>query len=115
MKRNMICIICPKGCSLEVEQQADGVSVTGNSCSKGARYGESECLHPVRTVTATVRVANRPDTMVSVKTAQPVAKDKMAEVMAVLRSTQINAPLQIGDVILQNLCGTSILATKSIQ
>ena len=97
------------------EMERDYICVTGNSCPKGKEYAVNECLHPVRTVTATVRVANRPDTMVSVKTEQPVAKDKMAEVMAVLRSTQVNAPLSIGDVILQNLCGTNILATKSIQ
>ena len=114
MKRNMIYIICPRGCSLEVEQQGSTVTVTGNACPRGAQYGETECLHPVRTVTATVRVANRPDTMVSVKTSQPVAKESMAEVMAALRSTQVNAPLQQGDVILQNICGSDIVATKTI-
>ena len=115
MKQNMTCIICPKGCSLQVEISGDAVATTGNACPRGAAYAETECLHPVRTVTATVRVANRPDTMVSVKTVQPVAKEKMAEVMEALRSTQVNAPLSIGDVILQDICGSDIIATKSIQ
>jgi len=114
MKRNITCIICPRGCSLQAEVNGTTVTVTGNGCPRGERYGESECLHPVRTVTATVRVANRPDTMVSVKTAQPVAKDKMSQVMAVLRSIRVDAPLAIGDVILPNLCGSPILVTKAI-
>lgn len=114
MKKNMICIICPKGCSLQAEIAGDVVNTIGNACPRGAKYAENECLHPVRTVTATVRVANRPDTMVSVKTAQPVAKGKMPEVMAALRSTQVNAPLQIGDVILENIYGSDIIATKTI-
>lgn len=114
MKKNMICIICPKGCSLQAEIAGDVVTTTGNACPRGAKYAENECLHPVRTVTATVRVANRPDTMVSVKTAQPVAKEKMQEVMAALRSIWVNAPLSIGDVILQDICGSDIIATKAI-
>ena len=114
MKRNMICIICPKGCSLQAEIAGDAVATTGNGCPRGAQYAENECLHPVRTVTATVRVANRPDTMVSVKTVQPVAKERMGEVMAALRSTRVNAPLSIGDVILQDICGSDIIVTKAI-
>ena len=114
MKKNMICIICPKGCSLQAGIAGDVVTTIGNACPRGAKYAENECLHPVRTVTATVRVANRPDTMVSVKTAQPVAKEKMQEVMAALRSTQVNAPLQIGDVILENIYGSDIIATKAL-
>lgn len=114
MKKNMICIICPKGCSLQAEIAGDVVTTTGNACPRGAKYAENECLHPVRTVTATVRVANRPDTMVSVKTAQPVAKEKMPRVMAAMRSIWVNAPLSIGDVILQDICGSDIIVTKAI-
>ena len=114
MKKNMICIICPRGCSLEVEQLGASVTVTGNSCPKGAQYGESECLHPVRTLTATVRVANRPDTMVSVKTAQPIPKEKLRETMAVLRTLRVEAPLPSGTVILPDLHGTNLITTKSV-
>ena len=114
MKKILTCIICPKGCTLAAEITDGKVSVSGHSCPKGAEYAENEVLHPMRTVTATVRVSNRPDTMVSVKTENPVPKEAMQRVMEALRQTQAEAPLEIGDVILPNLCGTSILATKSI-
>ena len=81
MKRNMICIICPRGCAMTAEVQGDTVTVTGNTCPKGEEYAINECLHPMRTVTATVRVANREDTMVSVKTENPVPKGNMMDVM----------------------------------
>ena len=68
MKRNLVCIICPRGCSLCVEGNGSDLKVSGNSCSKGERYAMDECTHPVRTVTSIVRVSNRVDTMVSVKT-----------------------------------------------
>jgi len=114
MKKKITCIICPRGCSMQANIQGDTVTVTGNTCPKGEEYAINECLHPVRTVTATVRVANRTDTMVSVKTQAPVPKERMMEVMAVLRQTTVNAPLKIGDVVLADVCGTPILVTKEI-
>ena len=94
--------------------QGEEVAVTGNLCPRGQEYAVNECLHPVRTVTATVRVANRPNTMVSVKTENPVPKDQMMDVMAALRQTVANAPLAIGDVVLYNVCGSNIIVTKEI-
>ena len=114
MKRNMICIICPRGCSLCAEIDGQNVSVTGNACPKGQEYAVNECTNPVRTVTATIRVINRYNTMVSVKTSVPVSKDKMMDVMRVLRETQINAPVHIGDVILKDIYGSDIVATKTV-
>ena len=114
MNRDMICIICPRGCSLTADITAEGVAVTGNACPKGQEYAVNECTNPVRTVTATVRVSNRYNTMVSVKTGIPVPKDKMMEIMEVLRQTQVTAPVSIGDRILTDLFGTDIIATKEI-
>lgn len=114
MKRNMTCIICPRGCSLVAEITDSGVTVTGNACIKGMQYAIDECTNPVRTVTATVRVSNRADTMASVKTAAPIPKEKMLDVMALLRKTQIKAPAHIGDVIVSNVFGTDIVITKAI-
>ena len=115
MKREMTCIICPRGCAMTADIREGKVTVTGNTCPKGEEYAINECLHPVRTVTATVRVANRPNTMVSVKTETPVPKDQMMDVMAVLRATQVNAPVAIGDVVAENICGSRVIITKEIQ
>ena len=114
MKRNMTCIISPRGCSLVADITENGVTVTGNACRKGEQYAVNECTNPVRTVTATVRVSNRPDTMVSVKTAAPIPKEKMLEVMTLLRQTQVEAPVAIGDVVLSNVFGTDIVITKAV-
>ena len=56
MKRNMICIICPRGCAMTAEVNGETVTVTGHTCPRGEEYAINECLHPVRTVTATIRV-----------------------------------------------------------
>ena len=114
MKRNLICIICPRGCALTADITDSGVTVTGNACPKGAEYAINECTNPVRTVTATVRVSNRENTMVSVKTASPVAKGAMMDVMTYLRSVQVDAPLSIGQIIASNICGADIVVTKDV-
>lgn len=115
MKREMVCIICPKGCALTAQIQDSGVKVSGNGCSRGAEYAKSECLNPVRTVTTTVRVANRPDTMVSVKTESPVAKSSMEDVVKAIRSMCVYAPVCVGDVLESNVCGSRILITKAVE
>ena len=115
MKRNLTCIICPRGCGLCVESKPEGLVVTGNACPKGKEYAINECTNPVRTVTATIRVANRYNTMACVKTVTPVAKDKMMDVMAALRATKVNAPLAIGDVVLHNVFGSDIVVTKAVE
>ena len=114
MKRELTCIICPRGCSLTADITNGVVTVTGNACPKGQDYAVNECTNPVRTVTATVRVSNRYNTMASVKTVTPVSKNSMMDVMTVLRKTQIEAPCQIGDVILKNVCGSDIVITKAV-
>lgn len=114
MKRDMICIICPRGCSLTAEITENGVAVSGNACPKGEEYAINECTNPVRTVTATVRVSNRYNTMASVKTVTPIAKDKMMDVMAALRKIQVQAPVKIGDIILNDVCGSDIVITKDV-
>ena len=114
MKRDLICIICPRGCGLTADITDTGVTVTGHSCKRGEEYAVNECTNPVRTVTATVRVSNRYNTMVSVKTCVPVAKDKMMDVMQTLRSIQVQAPVNIGDVIAKDVCGSDIVITKAV-
>ena len=114
MERKITCIVCPRGCAMTVKGELGALQVTGNTCPKGEEYAINECTNPVRTVTSTVRVSNRNDTMVSVKTATPVPKEKMMDVMHQLRSIQVEAPIRIGDVILDNIYGTNIIATKQI-
>lgn len=114
MKRALTCIICPRGCTLTADIADGNISVTGHSCPKGAEYAVNEILHPMRTVTATVRVSNRENTMVSVKTEQTVPKDRMMGVMKALRKTSVAAPICIGQVLLQDVEGSNIVATKNI-
>ena len=114
MEKQLICIICPRGCTLNATV-GDGIKVSGNACPKGEKYAIDELTNPLRTVTSTVRVKNLPFTMVSVKTKDPIPKGKMAEVMKKIRAAEVNAPVKIGDVIISDIFGTDVIATKEIK
>ena len=114
MKRELTCIICPRGCSLTVDINGDDITVTGNSCPRGKQYGINECTNPVRTVTSFVRVDNREDTMVSCKTSVPIKKGDIFAVMDKIRNTTVDAPVKIGDVLIKDVYGADVVATKNI-
>ena len=114
MKREITCIVCPRGCRMTADIQAERITVTGHSCSRGEKHAVAEILHPVRSLTSIVRVSNRRDTMVSVKSEAPVPKEEMFAIMERIHATAVEAPVHIGDVILDDVCGTRIVATKQI-
>lgn len=114
MNRKVTCIICPRGCAMTVTGEPSALRVTGNTCPNGEKYAVSEVTNPVRTVTSTVAVSNRENTVVSVKTAAPVPKEAMMEIIAALRRRTVNAPISIGDVILPDIFGTQVVATKDV-
>ena len=114
MKREITCIVCPRGCRLTADIQGENITVTGQGCNRGEKHAIDEILHPVRSLTSIVRVSNRVDTMVSVKTADPVPKEKMFEIMELIHAASVEAPVAIGDVIIPDVFGTRIIATKEI-
>lgn len=114
MKRELICISCPRGCTVTVSDETGTLSATGMGCNRGEKYAIAECTNPVRTVTATVRVSNRKDTMVAVKTATPIPKGKMMDVMQILRNMQVQAPVEPDTVLVEDAFGSPIITTQKI-
>lgn len=115
MKRELICIVCPRGCSLTVDLSKTPPQVTGNACKRGEQYGIEESTCPKRTVTSTVAVSNRPGRRVSVKTAAPVPKESIFEVMQVVRAATVTAPIEAGDAVVPDICGTAVIATDRVE
>ena len=112
MKRELICIVCPKGCNLNVEiEDSHILSVSGNTCKRGIEYATNECIHPVRCVTSTMKTQNGEP--VAVKTDKAIPKDKIFEVMQIINSHTVSLPVCIGDVIVADVFGCNIVATQN--
>ena len=112
--KELICIICPRGCRLKVD---DNLNVTGNLCPRGIIYAKTEMTNPTRVITSTVKINSKNAVRLSVKTSQAVPKGKMFECMRELDKVMVEAPVHIGDVVLANICdtGVDVIATKDIE
>lgn len=113
MERQLTCIVCPMGCTLSV-QIDDGkiVNVSGNTCPRGKVYAQDECTHPVRTVTTTVRTAC--GQMLPVKTKNPIAKEKVKNAMEIINKVVVVLPISVGDVIIEDVFDSPLVAAKSM-
>lgn len=117
-KRELICIGCPLGCRITVSMEnGEVVDVTGNTCKRGEAYAVKEVTAPARTVTSTVIVKGGTLRMVSVKTQTDIPKEKIQDCMAALKGVCVEAPVHIGQVIVENVAGTgvNVVATKNIK
>ena len=104
---DLTCIRCPMGCAIHVEmEKGQVVSVTGNTCPRGAEYAKSEATEPVRTVTSTVRALGGVRPVVAVKTVPDVPKGKIFAVMDAVRALEVKAPVHIGDILCENIADT---------
>jgi len=113
--KELICIVCPKGCRLQVDE-ANNYSVTGNACERGAEYGHNEIKNPTRVLTSTVKVKNGLYPRCPVKSDVAVPKGKLIEIMQALNNIELTAPINIGQIVLANPAGVeaNIIATKKL-
>ena len=111
----LICIVCPKGCHLKVDEE-NGYKVTGNGCPRGAAYGEKELVNPTRVITSTVKVDAKTARRVPVKTKGDIPNGKIYAIMEELTKVTAKAPVQVGDVVIPDVLGlgVDIVACKKV-
>ena len=112
---DLICIVCPKGCHLKVDEE-NGYKVTGNGCPRGAAYGEKELVNPTRVITSTVRVEAKTARRVPVKTASDIPKGKIYDIMKELDkvTTSTPSPNTLGITTSPIATGAFIVACKKV-
>ncbi len=112
-----LCIECPLGCRLEVDDRdGDVVEVRGFSCKRGQEYARQEHVDPRRTVTTTVAMSGSVWARLPVKTTQPVPKARVRDVCRSLRALRVAAPVALGQVIVPDVLGLGIdvIATRDM-
>lgn len=109
------CTTCPSECLLtvEVERDADGAvaevhSVTGNNCPRGDKFAHQELTCPMRVLTTTVAVSGGEETLLPIRTAEAIPLALHAHAMDLIRDLVVNAPIRMGDIVLENLLDTNI-------
>lgn len=113
-ERQMTCIICPMGCSLTVQMEGERIErISGNTCKRGAAYAEAEVSHPERTVTSTMRCED--GSVLAVKTDRPIPKSRIMDCMRLINAHTATLPVSIGDVLLEDVFGSNVVATENLR
>ncbi len=111
--KELICIVCPKGCRLKVDNE---FNVTGNGCNRGIKYAKDELTNPTRMVTSTVVVLDGEINRLPVVTSSPIPKNNIFDVMNEINKVKVHAPIYVKDVVISNVLnlGVDIVATRDV-
>lgn len=112
----LICITCPKGCTLEVHRDGDTVVKVEQGCKRGHEYANRELIDPRRMVSSTVKISGGVHPLLPVYTSDAFPKPRIPELMAALRALKIKAPVRMNEVVIKDALGTgiNILASRDI-
>jgi CxxC motif-containing protein len=113
----ILCITCPKGCSLEVTREGETIVEIKPGCKRGHEYAERELTDPRRMVATTVRVKHGRHSLLPVYTAAPFPKGKIPLLMQTLRQIEVTPPITMGMVVVANVLdsGIDILASRDMK
>lgn len=112
-----LCIGCPLGCRLEVDEDQGAIlEIRGYDCKKGKSYAEQEHVDPRRMFTGSVTITGAHWTRLPVKTTREVPRDQIQAVAAAVRGLRVTAPVRLGDVIVRDILGTGadLVATRDL-
>jgi len=120
-RKEIICIVCPNGCPLEVEYEETPVikvtNVSNHICEKGEVWAYSELENPMRHIASSILVEKGDFKLVSVRTEEPIPLADIRKVMEVISKKKIKSPITINDILIKNPAGvpTNIIATRNVK
>jgi len=104
----VICITCPKGCTLDVTREGETIVEVKGGCKRGKAYVQAELTDPRRMVASTVRLVGGLHPLLPVYTSAPFPKPRIPELLAQLRQVEVRAPVQMDQAVIANVLGTGI-------
>ncbi len=106
--KELVCIGCPNSCSLILSGTEEEPQVSGNRCKKGRDFALSELKCPMRTLTTTVTLVGGDTPVLPVRSEKDIPKAKISQAMKETSKIKINAPVECGAVVLENIAGTGV-------
>lgn len=104
----VICTTCPKGCTLEVTRDGETIISILNGCKRGHEYARQELTDPRRRVASTVRIHGGIHPLLPVYTSAAFPKPRISELLALLRTVNLEAPVALDQPVLKHVLGTEI-------
>lgn len=107
--KEMLCITCPMGCRLTVTHEgATVLNTEGNVCKRGSEFAQAELADPRRMVATTVRVKGALHPLLPIYTERPFPKPRIFDLLQEVRRVEIEAPVTMNQVVLENALGEGI-------
>jgi len=117
-EKKITCIVCPIGCKMLIKTDGTQFEVKdGNKCKRGIEYARNESLDPRRMLTTSILVKGGEWPLVSVKSTQPIPRDRLFPILREIKQITINAPVISGQMIIKSVLnsGIDIVATKTVK
>ncbi len=106
--KELVCIVCPRGCRMTVGGENGAVTVSGNGCKRGAAFAESETCDPRRTIASTVRTVFPETPVLPVRVSAEIPKNRIFDVMREINRVTVKTRLGRGDVVIENVLGLGV-------
>ena len=114
--KKLVCIVCPNSCELEITQNENGISVSGNKCKRGITFATDEMTAPKRTISSVVKTVFPSAPVLPVRVSAEIPKEKIFAVMNEINHVTVSKKLRRGDVVIKNVLslGVDVIATSSV-
>ncbi len=106
--KDIRCIVCPTGCLVHVENVNGELIIEGHSCKRGEDYAREEFISPKRILTTTMLVENGFLPLIPVRSDRPIPKDRLRDTLKEIAQTIADAPIKMGDILIENVLGLEI-------
>ncbi|HUW44434.1 MAG TPA: DUF1667 domain-containing protein [Dehalococcoidia bacterium] len=116
-KKHFVCVVCPIGCEIDVVHDGSRIiSMEGNKCERSEEFVSQELIEPMRILTTTVRIQGSRWPVIPVRTDKSVPKRLFPRIMRQLRGINLQAPVNMLDVVVKDVVGTgaNIITTRTM-
>lgn len=94
---------------------SSGIVVEGTMFNHEVKFAKRKVLNSVKCVMSVVKVRGKSRLVVSVITSKPVPKDRIWLIMKKLVTIEVETPLEIGQLIVSDVCSADMKATRRIE
>ncbi len=114
--KETVCIVCPRGCKLRIDESGGDLAVTGNACRRGRDFAVSELKDPRRTICTTVRTAFPEVPVLPVRLSAEIPKARIFDVMREINAVTVESRVGRGDIIIKDVLslGADVIASSNL-
>jgi CxxC motif-containing protein len=109
--KEYICIVCPKSCTVKVEdsgKEPGGLKFDGYGCNRGVEYARAEHDNPRRLLSTTVMITGSSMRRLPVCSDAEIKKPMLPRCFGYLHKITVQAPVKGGDVIVPDIMNSGV-------